>query len=344
MLHPLKALLPALTTLALGAPAFADGPTWHADFDVAAAEATKSGKDLLVDFTGSDWCIWCKRLDKEVFALEAFQKGVENDFVLVALDFPQAPEVAALVPNPVRNNELQAQYGIEGFPTILLMSAAGEVYGRTGYRPGGPEQYVEHLAELRTSGKRALAEIGGLIEAFDKAEGDARPAAWDKVADLAATLDGDSPFGARLAAPLQAAFTLDPANEQGRKLRAVELLFELGQVDDAVLAVVSELDPDNAKGLLEQTLQPHFAGVRDDATARAAIEALAAFEAKAKFKEPKLATQYYVNAAMWLSGPLKDMEAAKPWAQKALDLKPDSSELVAALEQIVAGTFDPSGH
>ena len=337
MLHPFKALLPAVAALSLATPAFAEGATWFADYDAAAKEASKTGKDLLVDFTGSDWCVWCKRLHAEVFEFEAFQKGVENDFILVALDFPNSDEAKAQVPNPDRNRELQEQHAIVGFPTILLMTSEGEVYGRTGYQEGGPEKYVAHLGELRTNGKRELAQVKHLVTAFDQADGDAKIAAWDELAGFAEGLDADSAFARRLAVPLKAAFTVDPRNEQGRKLRAVKALFRLGEADEDVLAMATELDPANENGLLEQALDARFAGVRDDATARAAIAALTDFDAKARFQDSQLAMRMYANVAMWLAGPLEDPEAAKPWAKKALELKPEIPPMVEALERIAAG-------
>ena len=66
---------------------------------------------------------------KEVFDHAEFENGVKDHFILVALDFPNGAEAKAKVPNPERNKELQEQYGIRGFPTILLMSAEGEVFG-----------------------------------------------------------------------------------------------------------------------------------------------------------------------------------------------------------------------
>jgi len=106
---------------------------WYDDFDVAVEAAKREKKDLLVDFTGSDWCGWCIRLHKEVFDHAAFDAGVKDHFILVALDFPRGEAAKKKVPNPARNNELQQKYGVRGFPTILLMGADGEVYGKTGY-------------------------------------------------------------------------------------------------------------------------------------------------------------------------------------------------------------------
>ncbi|MGB0767609.1 MAG: hypothetical protein ACPGYV_07840, partial [Phycisphaeraceae bacterium] len=82
----------------------------------------------------------------------------KKNWVLVALDFPRDEEIKAKVPNPERNKELQAKYGVRGFPTILLMTADGEVFGRTGYQAGGPEKYLEHMAELR-AGRQQIADI-----------------------------------------------------------------------------------------------------------------------------------------------------------------------------------------
>jgi thioredoxin-related protein len=338
MLHPMKTLCTAVAVLGLAASALAGEAKWYADYDEAAKVASESGKDLLVDFTGSDWCGWCKRLHKEVFALPEFEQGVEQDFVLVALDFPRSEEVIALVPNPARNAELRDQHGIQGYPTILLMTPAGEVYGRTGYRPGGPQAYVDHLGVLRTGGKRALKELPPLLSEFESAEGEARLQSWDKLADMAELLGGESPFSASLAEPLRFAFTADPANEQGRKLRAVKALFSMGLAEESDYALATELDPANANGLRESALGMRFGSVRSDEMARAAIEELTAFEAAAKFKDQELAQGLYINSALWLSEKLGDPEAAKAFAQKALDTRPEDPELVTKLESIVAGT------
>src|SRR5262245_30386000 len=100
---------------------------WIADFDKAAELAKKEGKDLFVDFTGSDWCIWCQRLHEEVFKFDSFLDAEEKEYVLVSLDFPNSDEAKKRVPNPARNAELAQKYRIGGYPTILLMTSSGDV-------------------------------------------------------------------------------------------------------------------------------------------------------------------------------------------------------------------------
>src|SRR5262245_55856336 len=198
--HALLALL-AATPAAVAAPG---GEGWAADVDKAVATAKAEKKDLFVDFTGSDWCIWCKRLDKEVFAHEAFLTAAKKDFVLVALDYPHSDEAKAKVPNPKRNDELQDKYSIQGFPTILLMNADGVVYGQMGYEQGGPEKYVESLAAARKKGREELTKYQQLVDTWTKASGDAKFTAWDALADALAKDGEESRAASLLIEPVRA--------------------------------------------------------------------------------------------------------------------------------------------
>ncbi len=149
----------------------AGGEGWTHDFAAAKATASKDKKDLLMDFTGSDWCGWCIRLNEEVFSKDAFKNVVPNDFVLVELDYPKdetkvTPEIKA------QNEKLSEQFAVQGFPTIILADAAGRPYAKTGYQEGGPEKYVAHLATLRetkTARDAAFAKAAA-AEGLDKAK------------------------------------------------------------------------------------------------------------------------------------------------------------------------------
>ncbi len=127
-------------------PATEEESVWMTDFEAAQAKAKAENKPLLVDFTGSDWCGWCIRLDKEVFSQQAFKAYAVENFVLVEIDFPRGKEQSDEL--KAQNQALAQKYSIRGFPTILVLDAEGEVIERTGYRPGGAEKYVEHLQEI----------------------------------------------------------------------------------------------------------------------------------------------------------------------------------------------------
>ncbi len=294
---------------------------WYADFDEAAAVARKAGKDLLVDFTGSDWCGWCIKLDEEVFAHDAFQKGVEPNFVLVALDFPRGQEAKAKVPNPERNNELKDKHGVRGFPTVLLMTADGDVYGKTGYQRGGPEKYVESLDQMRTEGKRNLAEIQELVAKFEAAKGPSKAAVQALAIDKLATLEPGAIGANQLATIARPAVA---SNDMAVVEKAVAALLKSGQAEETTIEKALELDPKNEKGLHEQVVSSRMKGVKDDTTARAfltALDGLVALEPQ----DSALFEKMLAQAAQWAAGPLGDEAAAKKYAktlkQKAKDPK-----------------------
>ena len=79
----------ALVALCSLSAAFAGGEGWTSDFEAAKKQAAEQKKDLLIDFTGSDWCGWCIKLNDEVFQKDAFKAGVKDKFVPVEIDFPQ---------------------------------------------------------------------------------------------------------------------------------------------------------------------------------------------------------------------------------------------------------------
>mgnify|MGYP001299957172 CR=1 FL=1 len=130
----------------------AAGPTksskakWETKFEKAKEQAEEKGLPILADFTGSDWCGWCIKLDEEVFSQKEFKEYASENLVLFMADYPRAKKQSAS--EKKQNEELAQKYSIQGFPTILLLDAEGEVLARTGYQPGGAEKYVEHIKKL----------------------------------------------------------------------------------------------------------------------------------------------------------------------------------------------------
>lgn len=119
---------------------------WMTDFEAAKAKAKAENKPILVDFTGSDWCGWCIKLDNEVFSKKAFKSYAAESLVLLEIDFPRKGDQSAAL--KAQNEALAEKYEIRGFPTILLIDHEGKVIERTGYQRGGAANYVEHLKGL----------------------------------------------------------------------------------------------------------------------------------------------------------------------------------------------------
>lgn len=128
------------------APGAKDVFKWETDFELAKKRAKEENKSILIDFTGSDWCGWCIKLNKEVFSTPEFQEYAAKKLIMVELDFPKKKELPAKLKE--QNDKLQEEYKIEGFPTVILLNSRGKEVARTGYQDGGPAKYIEHLKEL----------------------------------------------------------------------------------------------------------------------------------------------------------------------------------------------------
>lgn len=138
----------ALALFALGSVSARAEANWLSDLSKAQAEAKANHKLLLLDFTGSDWCIWCKKLDAEVFSKPEFQSYAKDHLVLMTVDFPRRSPLTPEVKK--QNEELAQKFGIQGFPTIVVLNGAGKQVGELGYQPGGASAFVQELQKLPT--------------------------------------------------------------------------------------------------------------------------------------------------------------------------------------------------
>lgn len=120
---------------------------WKTNWNEARTEAEKSKKPMMVLFTGSDWCPWCVKLDRELLSKPDVKKFVNTNFVPVKLDFPRKKELPAQ--EKAQNQKLAQEYEVQGFPTILYFTPEGKLLKtRGGYRKGGTTAFIEHLKEV----------------------------------------------------------------------------------------------------------------------------------------------------------------------------------------------------
>lgn len=96
---------------------------WTQDYDAAIKLAKEKGSTVILNFTGSDWCGWCKIMDKNVFHHKDFPAIAKKlNLVLIYIDFPQDD---SLVPAKykTRNKELSTKFGVQGYPTYILFDS-----------------------------------------------------------------------------------------------------------------------------------------------------------------------------------------------------------------------------
>lgn len=240
-------LIPLLFASLLGtSSAFAAGEGWTSDYEAALKQASDEKKNLLIDFTGSDWCGWCIKLDKEVFSHDEFKTGVKDTLVLVELDYPR--DKSKLTEEVIAQNaSLKDKYAIKGYPTILLTDEDGKPFARTGYQAGGPEKYVTHLNELialRAKRDNAFAEA-------EKADGVEKAKAM--VAALQAMALDDALVAEFYADEIATIKAADPSDESGY-LKGLETKKKFAKFQNELNTLGSAKDFEGALKLTEEAL------------------------------------------------------------------------------------------
>ena len=134
---------------------------WTMDFDAAVKTAEEKGLPLVLNFTGSDWCGWCKIMDKNVFAEKEWKDFAATNAMLVTLDFPKDKRI---VPEKYveRNTKLKGQFGVRGYPTYVILDSDGKtVLGKLGAgKEKTPSTFIEEFKGLiRLSEKNVAAYI-----------------------------------------------------------------------------------------------------------------------------------------------------------------------------------------
>lgn len=143
-----------LTTLAMAQEEYtAHNKGWIVDLEEAYQISKETGKPIMANFTGSDWCGWCHRLTDNVFSKPQFKEWAEENVVLLELDFPRRKQL----PNKFRqqNYSLQQAFKVRGYPTVWVFHIdkneqgqfAINALGRTGYTPTA-EQFISGIDQM----------------------------------------------------------------------------------------------------------------------------------------------------------------------------------------------------
>ncbi len=146
---------------------------WLDKYEVASQQAKATGKPLFIYFTGSDWCGWCKKMDKEILSTEEFIRLVGDTFIFVKIDFPIYSSLDKAI--VAQNEELKEKFEVTAFPTIIITSSEGKQIAVLNYKPGGGKSYAEYLLKLlqrqqelkngmKSLPEKSIAELQALYE------------------------------------------------------------------------------------------------------------------------------------------------------------------------------------
>lgn len=160
----LKSLIPVVLLTTMSSTYATESKQWLTSMDDAKRIAREENKDILMFFTGSDWCVWCNKLEEEVFLKEEFLKFAKPRLVLVQLDLPMGDDIIS-EEQRTHNEKWKGQLNPKAFPSVYLTTPDAEPYSLTGYQPGGAIGYIEHLKQLLPQ----KARISTLLKEVDNA-------------------------------------------------------------------------------------------------------------------------------------------------------------------------------
>lgn len=194
------------------------------DYDAALSHAKEKGLPIILVFTGSDWCGWCKTMDRNVFTKPEWEAYAKEAIVQVWLDYPRNKD---LVPEKYRerNAVLKGEYGIRGYPTYIILDSNGDQVGKLGAgRDKTPESFkteLEKVLIMTESGMKAhvkkmkAEDAAQVISAYK-----AHKAADSVVVELEKKLDVGKEIAADKKDELEAAMEVGKVNAMSEEDKA----------------------------------------------------------------------------------------------------------------------------
>jgi S1-C subfamily serine protease len=277
---------------------------WLQDLEAAKQQAAQERKDILIYFDASDWCPYCIRLNTRVFQSQAFQQKAAKEFVCVRVDSPRGRAARAKVQDEARNERLQRQFAVDGYPRVVLADDKALPYAFTGFQEGEAAQYLAHLDELR----QLRAKRDELLAAVASERGPARLEA------------------------ARAAFTF---------LAECEVIDHYGHLLEEWAKLAQADDPGNQRGGAEVFLLGAWAR-RIELAGREAgllgdlVGEIDAWRKNNRVKEPDRLAGLYMKLGVRLAL-ASDPERARQCFQAGLACKPADAELLGLLKRAAAG-------
>jgi len=138
----------AVSLTAVAASIAKSGEEWQTDYRAALEQARVEHKQVLLNFTGSDWCRWCMRFKEEVFDQPEFIQFAKKRLVLVKVDFPRSRSIPKRVLE--QNERLRKEFCVRVFPTLVLLDYNGKkLKERIGYMEGGVARTRQWICALQ---------------------------------------------------------------------------------------------------------------------------------------------------------------------------------------------------
>lgn len=279
---------------------------WLVDFAKAKEISAKTGKSILMEFTGSDWCPPCKALYAKVLSKDVFKNEAPEKFVLLKLDNPR-DKSKQTEEEKAQYKVLSARYGITGVPTMLFVDEKGKPFAKiVGYGGQEAKAYIDTLVS-KLDGRKIRDEF---MAKAAKAEGVEKAKFLMKAVEK---IDNDLVVG-EYKDVLKQVVKLDADNEGKVKEKAETIL--------------------RVQGLKKELMDIRRASMTDP---EAGVKKIDTMLSEQKLSGELLQEVLYAKALLQYGA--KNKDASKATLLEALDAAPDS-QMAAQIRSILQRVFN----
>ncbi|MCO6456845.1 MAG: trypsin-like peptidase domain-containing protein [Pirellulaceae bacterium] len=289
-----------------------DWDGWQQDYELARTRAASSRKDILLLFTGSDWSQASQQLARNVLLAEQFPQQVRSRYELVLVDFPRTVAQRRKVANPAGNVQLKQDFGVQGFPSLVLVDEAGLPYARLQYQNGDFNDFMRILEACRTF----RVDRDDLFARVTASSGEAKLEALAQASQMLEEMDVRSHYVPMFRKWYQEARQADPRNEQGYNEKFFFLYWNVA---------------------LEHTARRELPRLPD------VVRELDQWKQDHQFRDPNLAASLHLTAAVYMSP--QGAEPIRQYAAAGLEYGPQDDDLRNKLNVLIerADSFDTLG-
>ncbi len=100
----------AVATILFMPPSLVSIPGFSPNWEAVKARSVETGKPILANFTGSDWCPYCIKLEKEIFTTDEFKAWAKDNVILFEADYPKGKTLPPALEE--QNMKLAQEYGV----------------------------------------------------------------------------------------------------------------------------------------------------------------------------------------------------------------------------------------
>ncbi|MBC8369564.1 MAG: thioredoxin family protein [Planctomycetes bacterium] len=254
-------------------------------------------------------------MHERVFVHSEFYTAAQKEFVLVSLDFPRGEEPKAAVPNPQRNDELMAKYGVRGFPTVMIVTASGDALGQTGYQDVEPAEYLADVQRIRDEGRQAMLAVKALLEEYDNSE--TKTEVISKATAMLSEMTAESVGVNAVADIVRAGIAL--TEDVAEQVALLTALIDVVYPNEADKELIAKIDPENEHGLMLIVVLSAMNSLQSEEDVASWVVLAEKVYATGNIKPSEDSLLLLVTCSFFHFQYLDNKDAAITWAQRAQD-------------------------